>query len=167
MTRNRAAVVVAALATWLLSAVPASADLTAFLGLAGGPSTRAGWGASVGISFLIVGLEGEYADVGQSVENGAPRIRTGSLNLLVQTPMAVAGVQLYGTAGAGGYRMTWETGLPEPSETNAAVNFGGGVKIKLVGPLRVRLDYRYFHLLGSPIGYENLHRFYVGGNLKF
>ena len=30
------------------------------------------------------------------------------------------------------------------------MNNGGGVKIKLAGPLRVRLDYRVFTLRGSP-----------------
>ncbi len=45
-------------------------------------------------------------------------------------------------------------------------NFGGGAKIKLVGPLRVRLDYRVFKLQGSPL-YETYHRFYAGANLSF
>ena len=52
------------------------------------------------------------------------------------------------------------------SETNAAMNIGGGAKIKLVGPLRVRLDYRVFKLQGSPL-YETYHRFYAGANLAF
>ena len=43
---------------------------------------------------------------------------------------------------------------------------GGGAKIKLVGPLRVRLDYRVFNLQGTP-RYETYHRFYVGANLRF
>jgi opacity protein-like surface antigen len=163
MTRNRVAVLVAALAAWLAGSTPASADITAFLGWSGGPSVRDGWGLSAGIGFVIVGIEFEYADASESVENAAPRIRTGSLNLLLQTPMAVGGVQLYGTAGAGGYHQ--DLGLL--SETNASVNLGGGVKINLAGPLRLRIDYRFFRFVGTPIGADTVHRFYVGGNLRF
>jgi len=47
-----------------------------------------------------------------------------------------------------------------------AVNLGGGAKIHLVGPLRLRLDYRVFNLQGTP-RYETYHRFYVGANLRF
>jgi len=43
---------------------------------------------------------------------------------------------------------------------------GGGVKMSLIGPLRLRLDYRVFTLRGSPL-YEKPQRFYAGVNLKF
>ena len=46
------------------------------------------------------------------------------------------------------------------------MNIGGGAKLKLVGPLRLRLDYRVFKLQGSPL-YETYHRFYAGANLAF
>jgi opacity protein-like surface antigen len=163
MTRQRAVVLVAAIAAWLSAAAPASADITAFVGLSGGPSVRSSWGLAGGIGFVIVGLEFEYADTSESVQDAAPRIRTGALNLLLQTPMAIGGVQIYGTAGAGGYHED----LGARSETNATVNLGGGVKINLVGPLRLRVDYRFVRFLGSPLGEGNLHRVYVGGNLKF
>jgi opacity protein-like surface antigen len=163
MKRNHAGILVAALAAWLVASAPASADITAFLGLSGGPSVRHGWGLAAGVGFVVVGLEFEYADASESVEDGAPRIRTGSGNLLLQTPMAIGGVQIYGTAGAGGYHET----LGLLSETNACVNLGGGVKVNLLGPLRLRVDYRYFRFLGAPLGNENVHRVYVGGNLKF
>lgn len=168
MTRYRAAGIVAALLV-LSTAKTATADITGFLGLSGGPSVRTTWGLAAGISFLVVGVEFEYADVADSPENAAPRIRTGSGNLLLQTPFAVGGIQLYGTAGAGGYRMTWEVPLAGQgsSETNAAVNLGGGVKLGLLGPLRLRADYRYFRFMGAPAGQENIHRFYIGANLAF
>ena len=41
------------------------------------------------------------------------------------------------------------------------MNVGGGVKITLAGPLRVRVDYRLFTLRGSP-RVSPVHRFYAG-----
>ena len=169
MRPNRAVVVGAALVCLLL-AQRASADITGFVGLSGGPSTRSTWGVAAGVSFLVVGLEFEYADISESFgTEHSPRIRTGGGNLLIQAP-ALAGVQIYGTAGAGGYHMTWQV-APDAgqlsSNTNVGVNLGGGVKIGVFGPLRVRADYRYFRFMGAPVGYENVHRFYVGANLKF
>jgi opacity protein-like surface antigen len=163
MKRNRVVVLVATIAGWLAASTPASADITAFLGLAGGPSVRQSWGLAAGIGFVIVGIEFEYGDTSESAEHAAPRIRTGSFNLLVQTPMAVGGVQVYGTTGAGGYHED----MGALSATNASVNLGGGVKVNLAGPLRLRFDYRYFRFLGAPLGEDNVHRFYVGGNLRF
>jgi hypothetical protein len=163
MNRNRAAILVAGLAAWMVTSRPASADITAFVGLAGGPATRTSWGVSAGLGMAMLGFEFEYGNTHESFVDGAPRVRTVSGNLLLQTPMAIGGVQIYGTAGAGGYHQD----LGIDSETNASVNLGGGVKVKLVGPLRLRVDYRVFRLLGSPIGAGNLHRVYVGGNIGF
>jgi opacity protein-like surface antigen len=168
MNRNRAVGMAAALVIWL-AASTASADITGFLGLSGGPSVRSTWGLAAGISFLVVGVEFEYADITEAPEDGAPRIRTGSGNVLLQTPVAVGGVQLYGTAGAGGYHMTWIQGTAglDLSHTNATVNVGGGAKIGILGPLRLRADYRYLRFMGAPVGHENIHRFYLGANLRF
>ena len=47
-------------------------------------------------------------------------------NGLVQTPIPIAGMQFYGTAGGGVYRET----LNDNSETNVGINVGGGVKIR-------------------------------------
>ena len=52
------------------------------------------------------------------------------------------------------------------SETNVGVNVGGGVKMSLAGPLRLRFDYRVFTLQGTPL-YSHPQRFYAGLNLKF
>ena len=66
------------------------------------------------------------------------------LNGLIQTPTRV---QLYLTAGGGFYRDR----LNEEGETSFGTNIGGGLKMPLVGPLRLRLDYRVFTLRGNPI----------------
>jgi len=83
-------------------------------------------------------------------------------NGLLQTPIPIAGMQFYGTAGAGVYHET----LLDVSETNVGINIGGGVKVSLVGPLRLRFDYRVFTLQGDP-RHEKPQRFYAGVNLKF
>ena len=53
-------------------------------------------------------------------------------------------------------------------------NVGGGVKISLAGPLRVRLDYRIFRLtdefeagVGGGGFSKTSHRFYAGANIAF
>jgi hypothetical protein len=82
--------------------------------------------------------------------------------VLIQTPAAIGGVQLYGTSGLGVYRER----LGEVSETALAANIGGGVKIGVAGPLKLRLDYRLFRLRGSPI-HDVYHRAYAGATLGF
>jgi len=163
MTRHHVTVLAAVLVAWLIGCPSASADATAFLSLSGGQAVRSGWGVAAGIGFVIVGVEFEYADTKEALEDGAPRIRTVNGNLVLQTPIAIGGVQIYGTAGAGGYRQN----LGELGETNATVNLGGGVKVRLAGPLRLRFDYRFLRFLGSPLGGENAHRFYAGVNVGF
>ena len=46
------------------------------------------------------------------------------------------------------------------------LNVGGGVKVNLAGPLRLRFDYRVFTLQGTP-RHAKPQRFYAGVNLKF
>jgi opacity protein-like surface antigen len=140
----------------------ASADLTAFLGASSSPSTRPVKGFAIGTGLLIAGFEFEFAHVNEELEKGAPSLRTFMFNGLLQTPVPIGGMQFYGTAGAGGYRET----LNDVSETNVGLNLGGGVKMSLLGPLRLRLDYRVFNLKGEPL-HQNVQRFYAGVNLKF
>jgi opacity protein-like surface antigen len=83
-------------------------------------------------------------------------------NGLAQTPVPIGGLQFYGTAGGGVFRET----LNDSSETNFGINVGGGVKMSLAGPFRLRFDYRVFTLKGSA-RYETPQRFYAGINLKF
>lgn len=141
------------------SAAPARADITAFLGLSPTPDNHAVRGISAGISLLVIGFEFEYASLSEERDDQLPGLKTYSGNVVVQTPTRT---QLYATLGAGGYRETLDT----RQETHLGVNVGGGVKIPLVGPLRVRFDYRIFQLRGEPL-HSTYQRFYVGGNLAF
>ena len=140
----------------------ASADITAFIGTTTSPSTRAARGVAVGAGLLFLGFEFEYAQTSEDVGDGVPGLRTGMGNVLLQTPLPIAGITPYFTTGAGAYRER----LGDDTETSVGINTGGGAKIRLVGPLRVRVDYRVFTLRGSPRE-DVVHRFYVGGNLAF
>jgi opacity protein-like surface antigen len=140
----------------------ARADITAFLGVNPTPTNRTAKGFAVGAGLIIVGFEFEYAHSNEDVSEGSPSLRTFMFNGLLQTPVPIAGMQFYGTAGGGVYRET----LNDNSETNVGVNLGGGVKISLIGPVRLRLDYRVTTLQGDP-RYPRPQRFYAGVNFKF
>ena len=140
----------------------ASADFTAFIGSTTTPDNRFARGLAVGMGLVIVGFEFEYASTNEEELDLAPGLRTFMFNGLLQTPFPIAGMQFYGTAGAGAYRET----LLEESETNVGMNVGGGVKLSLLGPLRLRLDYRVFTLNGDP-RHSKPQRFYAGVNVKF
>jgi hypothetical protein len=141
---------------------PASADITAFFGLSPSPERHMARGFAIGFGLLVIGFEFEYANLSEDELEGIPGLQTGSGNILLQTPIEVSGFSFYGTAGAGMYRER----LMIRQETHFASNIGGGIKIRLVGPLRVRADYRVFRLQGDPL-HETYQRFYVGGNLAF
>lgn len=145
-------------------AVPsrAAADITAFIGLSPTPENRAVRGVALGFGLLILGFEFEYSSAVEDALENLPSLRTGSGNVLLQTPVEIAGIQLYGTVGGGLYRER----LGTIQETHVSTNAGGGAKIRLVGPFRMRLDYRVFRLQGSPL-HSTYHRFYAGANLAF
>ena len=151
-----------ALLVGLLIPSNAYADLTAFFGVNPTPVNRPVRGFAVGAGLLIVGFEFEYANTSDDEVLGAPKLQTYMFNGLVQTPVPIAGMQFYGTAGGGGYREA----LFDTSETHVGYNIGGGIKMSLAGPLRLRFDYRVFTLKGEP-RYSNPQRFYAGINLKF
>ena len=153
-----------AVAALVLLLIPstASADFTAFLGSTTTPENRIMTGASVGAGLIIVAFEFEYARTREDLPELAPGLRTYMFNGLLQTPFPIAGMQFYGTMGGGVYHET----LSEASETNFGINVGGGVKISLAGPLRLRVDYRVFTLSGDPL-HSKPQRFYAGLNLKF
>ena len=140
----------------------AYADLTAFFGVNPTPVNRPVRGFAVGAGLLIVGFEFEYANTSDDEVLAAPKLQTYMFNGLVQTPVPIAGMQFYGTAGGGGYHEA----LFETSETYAGYNIGGGIKWSLAGPLRLRFDYRVFTLKGES-RHANPQRFYAGINLKF
>jgi hypothetical protein len=146
----------------LVTASSAFADATVFIGATTTPAMRAAKGFAFGAGLVIVGFEFEYSDTSEDLPEGAPSLRTGMGNVLLQTPVAIHGVQPYFTTGGGLYRERLDT----TSETSFGVNTGGGVKISLAGPLRARLDYRVFTLKGDPV-HATVHRIYAGLNLKF
>ena len=152
------------LATLLVLGVstPAFADATLFLGSTMTPANRTARGVAIGVGLLVVGFEFELADTGETLLEGAPALRTGMGNVLLQTPFPVAGMQFYFTTGGGFYRERLDT----RQETHLGVNTGGGVKITLLGPIRARLDYRVFNLRGEPL-HSTVHRVYAGVNLAF
>lgn len=164
VTRTRAIgpIFLAALALLAVTAAPARADITAFLGLSPTPERHTVKGVSGGLSLLVVGFEFEYSHLGEDTPEALPGLKTYSGNMLVQTPVEVGGAQFYGTAGAGPYQEY----LGARKETHVALNFGGGVKVRLAGPLRLRLDYRVFQLKGEPL-HSTYQRFYAGANLAF
>lgn len=141
---------------------PARADVTAFLGSTPTPANRAMKGFAFGAGLLIIGFEFEYASTGEDPVSSAPALRTGMGNVLIQTPFAIAGIQPYVTTGAGMYRER----LGDRQETSLGANVGGGAKISVAGPVRLRVDYRVFTLQGDPL-HERVHRLYAGVNLKF
>ena len=143
-------------------ATPAYADLTAFVGVNATPSNRLVRGFAGGVSLLIIGLEFEYSNSLEDELVAAPSLQTGMFNVLLQTPFPIAGMQFYGTMGGGVYRERLRT----TQETNVGGNAGGGVKISLVGPLRIRLDYRLFTLRGTPLQ-SRPQRIYMGLTLAF
>jgi hypothetical protein len=140
----------------------AAADATAFIGMTPTPDSRLLRGFAFGFGVLVVGFEFEYANSLQDADEGLPSLVTGSANILLQTPIEVSGISLYGTAGGGLYRER----LLARQETSLSTNVGGGAKIRLAGPLRLRLDYRVFRLQGDPL-HQTYHRVYAGANLAF
>jgi hypothetical protein len=158
MTTSRTAIV---FGLTLLFARPAAADLTGFIG-ATTPETRAARGVAIGVGLLMFATEFEYSFTPSDADASAPELKTGSANLLLQTPFAIAGFQPYITGGFGVYTET----LGTHSRDGFVPNTGGGVKISLVGPVRLRVDYRVFKFGDSALT-SKAHRIYAGLNLRF
>ena len=159
MTRIRTAGI--ALALLACTSVPARADITAFIGANTTPANRQVRGAAIGFGLLVVGVELEYAYTPDDPAAAAPTLKTGMGNVIFQTPVAFMGFQPYFTTGAGIYQEE----LGTHSDTSVGFNTGGGVKVSLAGPIRLRVDYRIFKL-GSGALNSPAHRFYAGLNLK-
>lgn len=157
--KRRVAVPVLALACLLGRPAPAAADVTFFLGLSPKPENRVVRGVSAGVNMLIVGFEFDYSATREDLTRALPGLQTGMFNVLVMTP---TNFQLYVTAGGGAY---WES-LGGSRKMNFGTNIGGGVKIPLVGPLKIRVDYRVFTLRGTP-RYNHPQRLYAGINWAF
>jgi hypothetical protein len=76
--------------------------------------------------------------------------------------VAFAGFQPYFEIGGGVYHEE----LGAVSNTGFVGNTGGGVKISLLGPIRLRVDYRVMTLKNGALT-SPAHRIYAGLNLKF
>jgi hypothetical protein len=152
-------IAVFALALAVLCPAAAWADATAFWGFSPTPANRGAKGFAIGLSLIVVGFEFEYANTSEDIDELAPSLRTGMINGLIQTPTRT---QFYLTAGGGFYRER----LAGEGETHFGSNIGGGMKLALAGPLRLRMDYRVFNLRGSPL-HKNPQRIYFGANLTF
>jgi len=148
-----------ALLLLLLTPAVAWADVTAFLGMATTDGHRQARGVSLGLSLLVVGFEVEYANIAENEPEGAPSMKTTMFNGVVQSP---GRMQVYATAGGGYYTQHYR----DLSESGFGTNLGGGVKIGLFGPLRLRVDYRVFSQKGTPFQ-KTAQRWYVGANLSF
>ena len=146
-----------ALVGLLATATSSRADLTGFIGATTTPANRQVHGAAIGMGLLVVGFEFEYANTTEDPIALAPSLTTGMGNVLLQTPVAIMGFQPYYTIGAG----IFHESLGTESEWNVGANTGGGAKISLAGPIRLRVDYRVFKL-GSGALYSPAHRIYVG-----
>ena len=152
-------VLVLAVTGLLAGATPASADVTFFLGFSPTPESRPTRGFAGGMNFLLFGFEFDYANTSADEAIDAPNLKTGMINGLIMTPTKHS---LYLTVGGGFYK---ETSLAS-SVTSFGTNIGGGVKISLVGPVQIRVDYRVFNLRGDA-RYSHPQRFYTGLNLRF
>ncbi len=153
---------VLALALTGAAAAPAFADATAFIGATTTPANRSATGFSLGAGFLIVSFEFEYSETSDDLAQNLPSLKTFVGAVLLQTPVPIFGIQPYFAFGDGVYRERLNT----ETDTGLAPNTGGGVKISLAGPIRLRVDYRVFRL-GSGALYSPAHRIYAGLNLKF
>jgi hypothetical protein len=164
MLKRRLWTLAACTGMMLGAAAPAFADITAFLGFSPTPTHRLVRGLSVGSGLVVVGFEFEYADTKEDEDDGSPSLKTGMANLLLQTPIPIGRFQFYFTIGGGLYRERVDA--IDRQETSFGSNIGGGTKMTLTGPLRLRLDYRLFNLRGDPL-HSTVHRFYSGLNLAF
>jgi hypothetical protein len=118
MKRTATAVAIV-LVSILANPAPASADVTAFLGFSPTPETRPTRGFAVGMNFLVVGFEFEYANTREKENLPVPGLVTNMFNGLISTP--TTGFQLYGTFGGGFYRERFG----ELTETSFGTNIGG------------------------------------------
>jgi hypothetical protein len=135
---------------------------TAFVGTAMTPDPHVAAGVAVGVRPrpTPLSLEFEYSRSGSDPAESVPAIVTLSGNLLLQWPVQPSRYQFYGTVGVGLYVLSLDG---QSSEANDVWNIGGGAKIRLAGPLKLRGEYRAFRL--APIVGEyhsNEHRLYVG-----
>ena len=157
----RATLVVVSLLLVIGIARPAAADVTIFGGTTQSGGNRPVVGGALGLGIALFGLEFEYANTQGDDTNGIPSLQTGMFNVLLRTP-EISRFRAYGTIGGGMYREQ----LRETGDTGFGTSGGGGLSIGLMGPVRVRLDYRRFRLGRRSAG-RTPHRVYAGISLTF
>ena len=118
-----------------MTAVPARADITAFLGMSPTPERHTVKGFSGGVSLVVVGFEFEYSHLGEDTPQALPGLKTYSGNVFVQTPVELKGTRFYATAGGGAYQEY----LGPRDETHFSLNVGGGDPRAGAGPVEARL----------------------------
>ena len=121
---------------------------------------RSGRGAAIGAGFTIVAFEFEYASSGDDPTSARRRSRRAWATCCCRRRWPSSGSSRTSRPAAASITRAGEHG-----DTGFGFNTGGGVKISLVGPLRLRVDYRVFKL-GSGALYSPAHRVYAGLNLK-
>ena len=166
MRHIRAIALLMALGLVVLAPSSAFADATLFLGANTSPANRTAKGFALGAGLLFIGFEFEYSDTTDDLPSRAPALKTGMGNLLLQTPGSFFGIQPYYTVGGGVYHEDLGTNGSIADNTGFGMNTGGGVKISLLGPIRLRVDYRVFSLKNGALT-TPAHRVYAGVNLKF
>jgi len=169
--RHARVIALSALVALLVVPRSAFADATLFLGANTSPANRTAKGLAIGVGLLFVGFEFEYSDTTDDLPSRSPSLKTGMGNIILQTPGAFFGIQPYFTAGGGVYHEDLTatgtvTSTTLIDNTGFGMNTGGGVKINLIGPIRLRVDYRVFSLKQNA-NTSPAHRIYAGINLKF
>ena len=129
------------------------------------PTTVSCRGLAVGSGLVVVGFEFEYADTKEDeVDRRAVAQDRHGATCCCRRRLPIGRFQPYFTIGGGLYRERVDA--TDRQETSFGSNIGGGVKMTLTGPLRLRFDYRLFNLRGDPL-HSTVHRFYGGLNLAF
>jgi len=128
----------------------APVNLTAFAGAAMAPDAHAVSGIGVGVRPQPgpVSIEFEYSGRRIDRTRSVPSIVTFAGNFLVQVPVRQSRFELYAAFGVGFYILQPDHQSGEDSDS--AWNFGGGAKVTLAGPLKLRMDYRVFRLAPIP-----------------
>ena len=137
----------------------APVSITAFGGMAMAFGTHPATGVAVAMKPHPgpVSLEFEYVRSQPNPVASGSGIATLAGNILVQPTRQRAGLQYYGTFGVGFYSVLRDY----QGSTDSARNIGGGAKVTLAGPWKLRMDYRAF-LLARTGGNHLAHRIYVG-----
>ena len=132
----------------LANPVGARADGTVLLGLMTLDGPRPSVGVAFGYCPSVAGFEIEYLGTlgGESANHSSAG---GIFGNVIVHPLTIGNLQFFAIGGFGLWGETFAGG--KGTGELGAKDIGGGVKIRLVGRLRLRLDYRLF-LLGDPEG---------------